>query len=247
MPASLNERCDMFARFAAAVVAMIAVVTASNILVQFPVQADLGPLHLGDILTWGAFTYPFAFLVSDLTNRFDGPRSARAVVLVGFAVALCLSAFLSTPRIAIASATAFLIGQLLDIAVFSRLRNRYWLIPPLSASLLGSAIDTLLFFSIAFAPVFGFIDSYFGMVDGSLGMDAPWLGIGAPLPLWLSLASGDFSVKFLAALLLLVPYRALMNTFMPLLFTTLFITKSSGFSISFSSTYLAIMSTNFLP
>ena len=84
----------MFARFAAAVAAMVVVVTASNILVQFPVQADLGPIHLGDILTWGALTYPFAFLVSDLTNRFDGPGRARIVVLVGCAVALCLSAFM---------------------------------------------------------------------------------------------------------------------------------------------------------
>ena len=206
----------MFARFALAVAAMIAVVTASNILVQFPVQADLGPIHLGDILTWGAFTYPFAFLVSDLTNRYDGPRRARAVVLVGFAVALCLSAYLSTPRIAIASATAFLVGQLLDIAVFSRLRNRFWLVPPLSASLLGSLIDTAIFFSIAFAPVFGFVDAWFGMPDGSLGLTAPWLGVGTQLPLWLSLATGDFSVKFLAALLLLMPYRLLMNAVMPL-------------------------------
>lgn len=206
----------MFARFALAVAAMIAVVTASNILVQFPVQADLGPIHLGDILTWGAFTYPFAFLVSDLTNRYDGPRRARAVVLVGFAVALCLSAYLSTPRIAIASATAFLVGQLLDIAVFSRLRNRFWLVPPLSASLLGSLIDTAIFFTLAFAPAFGVIDTWFGMLDGSLGMSAPWLGVGANVPLWLSLASGDFSVKFLAALLLLMPYRLLMNAVMPL-------------------------------
>jgi uncharacterized PurR-regulated membrane protein YhhQ (DUF165 family) len=206
----------MFARFALAVAAMVAVVTASNILVQFPVQADLGSIHLGDILTWGAFTYPFAFLVSDLTNRYDGPRRARAVVLVGFAVALCLSAYLSTPRIAIASATAFLVGQLLDIAVFSRLRNRFWLVPPLSASLLGSLIDTAIFFSIAFAPVFGFVDTWFGMADGSLGMSAPWLGVGTNVPLWLSLASGDFSVKFLAALLLLAPYRLLMNVVMPI-------------------------------
>jgi uncharacterized PurR-regulated membrane protein YhhQ (DUF165 family) len=206
----------MFARFALAVAAMIAVVTASNILVQFPVQADLGPIHLGDILTWGAFTYPFAFLVSDLTNRYDGPRRARAVVLVGFAVALCLSAYLSTPRIAIASATAFLVGQLLDIAVFSRLRNRFWLVPPLSASLLGSLIDTAIFFSIAFAPVLGVVDTWFGMADGSLGITAPWLGVGGQVPLWLSLASGDFSVKFLAALLLLLPYRLLMNSVMPL-------------------------------
>ena len=206
----------MFARFAAALAAMIAVVTASNILVQFPLNADLGPLHLGDFLTWGAFTYPFAFLVSDLTNRFDGPKRARAVVVAGFAVALCLSAYLSTPRIAIASATAFLIGQLLDIAVFSRLRNRFWLVPPLGASLLGSLLDTALFFSITFAPAFSFIDQFFSASDSSLGMAAPWLGLGAPVPLWLSLASGDFSVKFLAALLLLVPYRVLMNAVMPL-------------------------------
>ena len=206
----------MLARFALAILAMVAVVTASNILVQFPVQADLGPVHLGDILTWGAFTYPFAFLVSDLTNRYDGPRRARAVVLVGFAVALCLSAYLSTPRIAIASATAFLVGQLLDIAVFSRLRNRFWLVPPLSASLIGSLIDTAIFFSLAFAPPFGVIDTWFGMADGSLGMSAPWLGLGTGVPLWLSLASGDFSVKFLAALLLLMPYRVLMNAVMPL-------------------------------
>ena len=206
----------MLARFALAILAMVAVVTASNILVQFPVQADLGPVHLGDILTWGAFTYPFAFLVSDLTNRYDGPRRARAVVLVGFAVALWLSAYLSTPRIAIASATAFLVGQLLDIAVFSRLRNRFWLVPPLSASLIGSLIDTAIFFSLAFAPPFGLIDTWFGMADGSLGLSAPWLGVGAGVPLWLSLASGDFSVKFLAALLLLMPYRVLMNAVMPL-------------------------------
>jgi uncharacterized PurR-regulated membrane protein YhhQ (DUF165 family) len=206
----------MFARFAMAVAAMIAVVTASNILVQFPVEADLGPIHLGDILTWGAFTCPVAFLLSALTNRYGGPGRARAVVLVGFAVALCLSAYLSTPRIAIASATAFLVGQLLDIAVFSRLRNRFWLLPPLSASLLGSLIDTAIFFSIAFAPAFGAIDIWFGMADGSLGMGAPWLGVGAEVPLWLSLASGDFSVKFLAALLLLMPYRLLMNAVMPL-------------------------------
>ena len=206
----------MFARFSLSILAMVAVVTASNVLVQFPVQANLGPIHLGDILTWGAFTYPFAFLVSDLTNRYDGPRRARAVVLVGFAVALCLSAYLSTPRIAIASATAFLVGQLLDIAVFSRLRNRFWLVPPLSASLIGSLLDTAIFFSLAFAPAFGFIDTWFGMLDGSLGVSAPWLGVGADVPLWLSLASGDFSVKFLAALLLLAPYRLLMNAVMPL-------------------------------
>lgn len=206
----------MLARLLAAVAAMVVVVTASNILVQFPVQAELGPIHLGDILTWGAFTYPFAFLVSDLTNRADGPRRARLVVLIGFVVGLGLSFYLSTPRIAIASGTAFLVGQLLDIAVFQRLRNRFWLIPPLSASLIGSVLDTAIFFSLAFAPAFAFIDAAFGRPDGSLGFTTPWLGIGGDVPIWLSLASGDFSVKFLAALLLLVPYRALMNTVMPL-------------------------------
>lgn len=206
----------MFARFAAALAAMVVVVTASNILVQYPVIADLGPIHLGDILTWGAFTYPFAFLVSDLTNRHDGPRRARIVVIVGFVVALGLSFFLATPRIAIASGSAFLIGQLLDIAVFQRLRNRYWLIPPLSASLFGSLLDTAIFFGLAFAPIFGFIDLAFGMEDSSLGFTAPWLGIGADVPLWLSLATGDFAVKFLAALLLLAPYRLLMGAVMPI-------------------------------
>jgi uncharacterized PurR-regulated membrane protein YhhQ (DUF165 family) len=206
----------MFARLVAAVVAMIAVVTASNILVQFPVAADIGPLHLGDILTWGAFTYPFAFLVSDLTNRADGPRRARLVVFIGFVAGLGLSAWLATPRIAIASGTAFLVGQLLDIAVFSRLRNRYWLLPPLSASLVGSLLDTALFFSLAFAPAFAGLDALFGRPDGSLGMAAPWLGLGGDVPLWLSLARGDFAVKFVAALLLLVPYRLLMNAVLPL-------------------------------
>jgi uncharacterized PurR-regulated membrane protein YhhQ (DUF165 family) len=206
----------MFARFMMAVLAMVVVVTASNILVQYPVQVDLGPIHLADILTWGAFTYPFAFLVSDLSNRHDGPNQARMVVLVGFLVALALSFWLSTPRIAIASGSAFLIGQLLDIAVFQRLRNRYWLVPPLSASLLGSLLDTAIFFTIAFAPIFAFVDGFFGMADGSLGFGAPWLGIGSEVPLWVSLASGDFAVKFLAALLLLAPYRVLMGRIMPL-------------------------------
>ena len=206
----------MRARLFAAIAAMVVVVTASNILVQYPVAFDLGPIHLGDLLTWGAFTYPFAFLVTDLTNRYDGPNRARFVVVVGFVVALGLSFYLATPRIAIASASAFLIGQLLDIAIFSRLRNRFWIVPPLTGSLLGSLVDTLVFFTIAFAPVLGFIDIWFGMEDGSLGFGAPWLGVGPEVPLWTSLATGDFLVKFLAALLLLAPYRALMGKVMPL-------------------------------
>lgn len=207
----------MLARFGAAIAAMVVVVTASNILVQYPVDAQLGPFNLKDLLTWGAFTYPFAFLVTDLTNRHDGPARARLVVVVGFVVALGLSFWLATPRIAIASATAFLVGQLLDISVFSRLRqSRNWILPPLAGSLFGSALDTLIFFSIAFAPIFGFVDGLFGMEDGSLGFPAPWLGIGGDVPLWTSLATGDFLVKFLAALLLLAPYRALMGKLMPL-------------------------------
>lgn len=206
----------MLARFVAAIAAMVVVVTASNILVQYPVEADLGPVHLGDLLTWGAFTYPFAFLITDLTNRHDGPNRARLVVVVGFIVALVLSVFLATPRIAIASASAFLIGQLLDISVFSRLRaSRAWFLPPLVASLFGSLLDTLIFFTVAFAPALGFVDTLFGMADGSLGFPAPWLGIGGEVPLWTSLATGDFLVKFLAALLLLAPYRLLMGKLMP--------------------------------
>jgi queuosine precursor transporter len=207
----------MLARFAAAIAAMVVVVTASNILVQYPVDAQFGPFNLKDLLTWGAFTYPFAFLVTDLTNRHDGPARARMVVVVGFVLALGLSFWLATPRIAIASATAFLVGQLLDISIFSRLRtSRYWLLPPLAGSLLGSLLDTVIFFSIAFAPAFGFVDGLFGAEDGSLGFGAPWLGVGGEVPLWTSLATGDFLVKFLAALLLLAPYRVLMGKLMPL-------------------------------
>jgi len=221
----------MLSRFLMAVAAMVVVVAASNILVLYPLQVQLGPINLADLLTWGAFTFPFAFLVTDLTNRYDGPRNARLVVLVGFLVGLGLSFHLSynplpwnpqggpatTQRIALASATAFLVGQLLDVAVFSRLRaSRAWYLPPLAGSLFGSAIDTAIFFSVAFAPALAGIDALFGLADGSLGFPAPWLGIGPQVPLWFSLASGDFAVKFLAALVLLAPYRALMNKVMPL-------------------------------
>ena len=221
----------MLARLLAAIAAMVVVVAASNILVLYPLQAQLGPVNLADLLTWGAFTFPFAFLITDLTNRFDGPRRARLVVLVGFAVGLGVSLYLSvkplpwnpdggpatTQRIALASATAFLVGQLLDIAVFSRLRaSRAWFLPPLVGSLFGSLLDTTIFFSVAFAPALAGIDALFGLADGSLGFPAPWLGIGPEVPLWTSLATGDFLVKFLAALLLLAPYRALMGKLKPL-------------------------------
>jgi uncharacterized integral membrane protein (TIGR00697 family) len=221
----------MLARFVAALVAMAAVVTASNILVLYPVDAQLGPVNLKDLLTWGAFTYPFAFLVTDLTNRYDGAARARLVVVVGFLFAIALSFYLSfnplpwnaggapatTARIATASVTAFLVGQLLDISVFSRLRaSKNWFLPPLAGSVLGSLLDTAIFFSIAFAPAFAVVDGLYGAPDGSLGFPAPLLSVGGEVPLWLSLAAGDFLVKFLAALLLLAPYRALMGKLVPL-------------------------------
>lgn len=178
------------------VAAMAALVTASNILVQYPV---------GDFLTWGAFTYPFAFLVTDLTNRRFGPAAARRVVLVGFAVAVALSVALATPRIAIASGSAFLLAQLLDVAVFDRLRTGAWWRAPLTSSLLGSALDTALFFTLAFSAQAAF-----------LGPDEPWaleaaplLGVGPAAPFWVSLAVGDFCVKLLIALAALGPYRAI--------------------------------------
>jgi len=155
------------------VVAMAVVVAASNVLVGYPIN---------DWLTWGALTYPVAFLVTDVTNRRFGPAQARRVVLVGFACAVVLSVVLASPRIALASGTAFLLAQTLDVRVFDRLRGRVWWLPPLVSSLLGSALDTALFFSLAFA------------------------GTGLP---WVSWAIGDFGVKIAVALALLPAFRLL--------------------------------------
>jgi len=160
--------------FFAAIAAMMLVVTSSNYLVQFPF------IWFGDYLTYGAFTYPFAFLVTDLTNRLLGPARARQVVYAGFALGVLLSIYMATPRIALASGSAFLIGQLLDITVFNRLRTLSWWKAPLFASAFGSVIDTALFFSLAFA-----------------GTDVPWH----------TLALGDLCVKLSMALLLLTPFR----------------------------------------
>lgn len=199
----------LLARFVTAIAAMAIVVTASNYLVQFPVQGHVGGIDLAGLLTWGAFTYPAAFLVTDLTNRHFGPRGARLVVLAGFAIAVVWSVFLATPRIAIASGSAFLLAQFLDVAIFDRLRASEWWRAPLLSSLLGSVLDTVIFFGIAFSARFAFIDSAFSMQDGSLGFPAPFLGVGGDAPLWLSLATGDFVVKVLVALALLAPYRLL--------------------------------------
>lgn len=156
---------------------MTVVVVASNILVQYPVN---------DWLTWGAFTYPVAFLVTDLANRRLGPEAARRVVYSGFALAVLCSAVLATPRIALASGTAFLVAQLLDVHVFDRLRQgRSWWRAPLVSSAIGSTVDTALFFTLAFAMT-----------------GLPWLG-------W---AVGDLAVKFAVALAMLLPFRLLMGT-----------------------------------
>ncbi len=199
----------MLSRFLVAIAAMVAVVAASNFLVQFPVDAMLGGVNLGDILTWGAFTYPVAFLVTDLSNRAFGPQRARLVVVAGFAVAVILSIWLATPRIAVASGSAFLVAQLLDISIFHRLRNSAWWHAPMFSSLVSSALDTALFFSLAMAPAFAGIDAMFGMEDSSLAFPAPLIGIGPEVELWQSLALGDFLVKLVMAVLMLAPYKTI--------------------------------------
>lgn len=162
------------------IAAMVVIVAASNYLVQFPIN---------DWLTWGALTYPIAFLVTDLTNRSLGPVAARRVIYVGFALAVVLSALLATPRIALASGTAFLVAQLLDVFIFNRLRERAWWQAPLISSSLGSAVDTALFFFLAFAFT------------------------GDP---WVTWAIGDFGVKMALAACMLIPFRALMSLIRPL-------------------------------
>lgn len=156
------------------IAAMALVIVLSNWLVQYPI---------GDWLTWGAFSYPLVFLVSDLTNRAVGPAPARRVAWVGFAIAVLVSAALAPWRIALASGCAFIFSQLMDIVVFNRWRRQSWWKAPLIGSLVASVIDTAVFFFLAFA--------------GS-GLD------------WLQLAAGDLSVKALMAMLLLAPYRAML-------------------------------------
>ncbi|CTQ56693.1 Inner membrane protein YhhQ [Roseibium album] len=209
---------------AIAILAMALVVVASNYLVQFPVEYFIGNVNLADTLTWGAFTYPIAFLVTDLTNRRFGPHAARRVVMSGFALAIVvpllfwtLDEAFTTPRILIASGTAFLVAQLLDVTIFDRLRRMTWWKAPIASSLIGSVIDTVLFFGIAFAASFAFIDMFFGMDDGSLAFPVPFLGIGGDVQtsLWISLAAGDFLVKMLVAVALLAPYRIILSIFQP--------------------------------
>jgi queuosine precursor transporter len=198
----------MLRLYAPGVLAMATIVVASNILVQY---------LLGQWLTWGAFTYPFTFLVTDLMNRLHGPRVARRVVLVGFVVGIICSfigsqitgAFgpLVTHRVALASGTAFLVGQLMDITVFNRLRRLDWWRAPLAASLVGSLMDTMIFFSIAFAAALTFLDPADNV--GWANKMLPLLGLGPMVPLWVSLATADWMVKMSLALTSLVPYRAI--------------------------------------
>ncbi|WP_426238898.1 queuosine precursor transporter [Pararhizobium sp. DWP1-1-3] len=192
---------------------MTLVVVASNFLVQYPLPGSIAGMQLGDLLTWGAFSYPIAFLVTDLTNRQFGPRTARKVVIAGFAVAIVLSVLVATPRIAIASGSAFLLGQLLDISVFNKLRMQSWWRAPLVGSLFGSFLDTAIFFSFAFAAVFVF----FGPNDPFALEAAPILGVmTAEAPRWISWALGDLSVKIIVGLVMLLPYGALMNVIKPM-------------------------------
>lgn len=156
------------------ILAMLAVIVSSNYLVQFPIN---------DWLTWGAFTFPVAFLVTDLTNRAVGNAAARRVAWAGFAVAVVVSFALAPWRIAVASGTAFIVGQLLDIVAFNRLRAGSWWKAPLIGSGVASVVDTAIFFFLAF--------------------------VGSDLN-WLTLAAGDLSIKWLMAALLLAPYRVLL-------------------------------------
>jgi uncharacterized integral membrane protein (TIGR00697 family) len=188
------------------VIAMAIIVVASNILVQYP---------LGAFLTWGALTYPFAFLVTDLTNRLLGPAAARRVVLAGFLTGI-LCSFIGTQivgefgplvtfRIAVGSGLAFLWAQLLDISVFNRLRQGNWWKAPLISTLISSTLDTAIFFTVAFS----------GLLTGlEPGNDVSWatapmplLGLGPEAPFWVSLAVGDWLVKLLLAGVALVPFR----------------------------------------
>lgn len=194
------------------VIAMAAIVVASNILVQF---------LYGDWLTWGAFTYPFAFLVTDLMNRFYGAASARRVVLAGFVTGLICSLIgtqiagdfgpLVTLRIALGSGLAFLSAQMLDVTIFDRLRRGRWWRAPLASTLVGASLDTAVFFTIAFSAALMWIEP---------GNDVAWanevvpiLGFGPAAPLWVSLAIADWSVKITLAVVALLPFRLIVGKF----------------------------------
>ena len=168
------------------------VVLSSNYLVQFPINY----YGLNEILTYGAFSYPIAFLITDLANRSYGKRVARKIVYFGFVLGIGFTVLFSTDfadlisiRIAIGSGIAFLTAQLLDVQIFDRLRKKEWFVAPLTSSMIGSTIDTFLFFSISF------------------------YGTGVP---WVTLSIGDLIVKVIVALIMLIPFRLLLKTFKPI-------------------------------
>ena len=168
---------------------MEAVVLTSNYLVQFPIKY----YQLEEILTYGAFSYPIAFLITDLANRSYGKLVAIKIVYIGFLIGIIFTLFFSTNfadlisiRIAIGSGTAFIVAQLLDVQIFDKLRQKKWYVAPLISSFVGSTFDTFIFFSISF------------------------YGTGVP---WISLSLGDLSVKILVALFMLIPFRLLLGTF----------------------------------
>jgi uncharacterized integral membrane protein (TIGR00697 family) len=201
---------NMKTLYLSGILAMATVVVASNILVQF---------LLGDWLTWGAFTYPIAFLVTDVMNRVYGVAAARRVVFAGFAAGVLCSLIGTqvmlqgdgysfpavTLRVALGSGTAFLVAQLLDVQIFDRLRHGTWWRAPLASTLIGSAVDTVLFFSIAFSTIFNGLETN-NVPDWAQGT-VPLLGAGMELPLWASLAVADWLVKLSLALIALVPFR----------------------------------------
>ena len=170
-------------------VLMGVVVLSSNYLVQFPIKY----YGLEEILTYGAFTYPIAFLITDLANRSYGKLVARKIVYIGFIIGISFTLFFTTNfsdlisvRIAIGSGTAFIVSQLLDVQIFDKLREKEWFVAPLTSSFIGSAVDTFLFFSISF------------------------YGTGIA---WVTLSVGDLAVKIFVALLMLIPFRLLLGTF----------------------------------
>lgn len=188
------------------ILAMAAIVLASNILVQF---------LFGNWLTWGAFTYPLAFLVTDIMNRVYGVAAARRVVFAGFMTGVICSLIgtqimgefgpLVTLRIALGSGLAFLVAQLMDVAIFDRLRAGAWWRAPVVSTLVGSSLDTALFFTIAFSASLSFLEP---ANDVSWAGDIlPILGHGPEAPLWVSLAIADWLVKLALALIALVPFR----------------------------------------
>ena len=170
-------------------VLMGVVVLSSNYLVQFPIKY----YGLEEILTYGAFTYPIAFLITDLANRSYGKLVARKIVYIGFIIGISFTLFFTTNfsdlisvRIAIGSGTAFIVSQLLDVQIFDKLREKEWFVAPLTSSFIGSVVDTFLFFSISF------------------------YGTGIA---WVTLSVGDLAVKIFVALLMLIPFRLLLGTF----------------------------------